>query len=30
MSKENPVIVVIDYGAGNIFNVMKVIKYVGL
>jgi imidazole glycerol-phosphate synthase subunit HisH len=30
MSKENPVIVVIDYGAGNIFNVMKAIKYVGL
>jgi len=30
MSKENPVIVVFDYGAGNIFNVMKAIKYVGL
>ncbi|MBZ6010521.1 imidazole glycerol phosphate synthase subunit HisH [Leuconostoc gelidum] len=30
MSKENPVIVVIDYGAGNIFNVMKAINYVGL
>ncbi|MEX0381107.1 imidazole glycerol phosphate synthase subunit HisH [Leuconostoc sp. MS02] len=30
MSKENPFIAVIDYGAGNIRNVMKAIDYVGL
>jgi len=30
MSKENPFIAVVDYGAGNIRNVMKAIKYVGL
>ena len=30
MSKEEPFIAVIDYGAGNIRNVMKAIAYVGL